>query len=66
MPAFTEDQERDIARRYWGIKKLGTVEDLCRELGISKPTLLRIARDHPLTEKATPSDKGRRHSSDAA
>jgi hypothetical protein len=66
VPDFTNGEIREIARRYWAIKNAGTVEDLCREFDISKPTLLKYAdmcrpprTKKPASDKTGSTDTGR-------
>ncbi len=40
-----------MAARYWAIKRLGTVEGLATEYGISKPTLIKYAKQFPPAEE---------------
>ena len=48
MLSFTNDKKREIAARYWAIKRLGTVESLAEEFRVSKPTLIKYAYEHRL------------------
>lgn len=58
MPDLTKRQKQELARAYWKIKDLGTVEELFREFGVSKPTGLKIAREFQPKVKAPPNSTG--------
>lgn len=46
MLSFTNDKKREMAARYWAIKRLGTVESLAVEYRVSKPTLIKYAQTY--------------------
>ncbi len=43
MKCKKQAKELDIAIQYWRIKMMGSVEDIAKEHGITRPTVLRIA-----------------------
>jgi len=43
---FTNDKKREMAARYWAIKRLGTIESLAEEYRVSKPTLIKYANEY--------------------
>lgn len=58
MPDLTTVNRKTLAAtRYLKIKEAGTVQELCEEFGISKPTLLNWVADY-LKQQNAPADTG--------
>lgn len=47
---LTDDDKKALAQRYWKIKGLGSIKELFKEYGVSKPTGLKIAHEYQLTK----------------
>ncbi len=43
--------ELGIAMEYWQIKSMGSIEELAKRHGITRPTVIRIAYDHEAEAK---------------